>query len=321
MPIKYRGQVLTNLYDVLGVVLSPFNEFLWIAIITAFYICYVGPHIFRMFLEKTSEEDGEVVSAGSTVADPEDALTPLPAELSEAQAKSLECLICLDPMNNSVLLPCGHMGCKLCLEEAFLQNPSCPYCRASIPLSVVYDLQSLSNKPANDLIAQAYPALAEQRLAEYFIACDAACGKYKNIDPFFGNGRTELLDIQPKIPFGRCVIDPARGDALVGGWVAIKLVGDANVPRGKLCFYTGDTPVTRICQGRPALASVQVRTNVTDPKGFSWMRGMQVKYNAQEDLWSIGIGFGSGVSFSRFARVTEEEATRMMLERDQQDCE
>jgi len=177
------------------------------------------------------------------------------------------------------------------------------------------------NKLVNELIAQEYPALVEQWTAEYAMPCAKPCGKFKNIDPIFGLDRTELIHITPKVlPGPHASAIDSTGHTHAGGWVATKLVGDANVPRGKVSWITGDFPVSRILRGRPVLAAMQVRTNVHNPNAFSWMQGAQVNYNQEEDLWRVGIGFGANAFFGRFVRVSEEEAAVMVLERDQQDC-
>jgi len=316
---SYRGHPLNDAHDVIALLLSPYSEFVWLAILTWVYMCWVGPYFFpksETADEIGGREEGEIHS--TFVA--KDITDEPPLELTAAQAKVLECPICLEPMNKSILLPCGHTGCRACLEEAFLCNPCCPSCRADMPLKVVHDLQL--NSPINELIAQVYPALTKERAEEFNVPCDEARGTFKNIEPFFGQGRVELLYIEPKTTGSG---SGSGSGSHTGGWQARKLVGDRNVPRGELSWVTQGMPVSHILRGRPVVASVQIRKDISDPQGFSWMQGLQVKYSQTEDTWSVGGTHGNGNDRGRgrrlfkFVRVGAEEAEEMQRARSGED--
>lgn len=180
-------------------------------------------------------------------------------------------------------------------------------------MEVIYALQS--NNPINELIAQAYPALTKLRREEYNIPCEKASGFFKNIDPFFGPGRIELLHIEPKKQDRTDSYRECR-ETHIGGWQARKLVGDANVPRGKLSWVTHAYPVQRILNGRPVMAVVQVRQDTSNPGGFSWMHGVRVKYDSEEDTWSVCV---HNYGYHKFVRVEAEEAKMMQNARSGED--
>ena len=84
----------------------------------------------------------------------------------------------------------------------------------------------------------------------------------------------------------------------------MKIVGDANVPRGKVSFKTvyfaGQTvDISKFCT-----AMLQVRHETSNDDGFSWMNGIYVKFDLDRDQWFIQM-FGGEFSFSR---VREMEA-------------
>lgn len=111
-------------------------------------------------------------------------------------------------------------------------------------------------------------------------------GFFTNENDFFGPDRKEYLHVTQE----------------AGCWQGMKVVGDANVPRGKVSFRT--------CEGEPVelsapkKAQLQIRMDTSDPDGFSWMDGFTVAYDAESDAWNI---FMQDQHIGTLARSTEEE--------------
>jgi len=74
--------------------------------------------------------------------------------------------------------------------------------------------------------------------------------------------------------------------------------------------------VCRIMHGRPVIASVQIRKDPGNPLGFSWMQGLQVKYDSVGDTWGVSL---QDKRFFRFVRVGPEEARLMQSARSGED--
>lgn len=112
-------------------------------------------------------------------------------------------------------------------------------------------------------------------------------GFFTNENDFFGPGRKEYLHVTQE----------------TGCWQGMKVVGDENVPRGKVSFRT--------CEGEPVelsapiKAQLQIRMDTSDPNGFSWMDGFFVAYDAESDAWKL---FHGDQHIGTLARSTEEEA-------------
>jgi len=111
-------------------------------------------------------------------------------------------------------------------------------------------------------------------------------GFFTNENDFFGPDRKEYLHVTQE----------------TGCWQGMKVVGDENVPRGKVCFRT--------CEGEDVenghmKAQLQVRNDTSDPNGFSWMDGFSVAYDTHSDSWLLLDG---DQHFGTLGRSTEEEA-------------
>ena len=54
-------------------------------------------------------------------------------ELEKDGVSKMECPVCLDPPDNGVLTPCGHLLCRECLFGSlqYFGGAKCPVCRAS----------------------------------------------------------------------------------------------------------------------------------------------------------------------------------------------
>jgi len=120
-------------------------------------------------------------------------------------------------------------------------------------------------------------------------------GYFTNENDMFGPGRKEYLHVTKDEN---------------GLWQALKIVGDANVPRGKICF--------RMCAGEPADMSMPKKAqmlrgdlnkgwmDIDDPDGFSWMDGPTIAYDSTHDKWLVSIA-GIGL-IGTLSRTTEAEA-------------
>jgi len=147
-------------------------------------------------------------------------------------------------------------------------------------------------------------------------------GKFKN-SSFFGKGREELLDIS---------------EGVDGTYSALKLVGDAHVPRGKISwrsikpqsvvdvFGTFSHKV-----GTPFQVEFQVRNDVEDENDYSWIQtfgrgSIVMQYMTRSDSWKLSFlehledqapAHAKNVTAEySFGRVSDEEAEVMMKGRD-----
>jgi len=95
-------------------------------------------------------------------------------------------------------------------------------------------------------------------------------GYFVNETDFFGTDRHEYLLITYQD----------------GAWQAMKIVGDRNVPRGKVSFRTKKVDmkanITELID-----AEVQIRSDIEDEEGFSWEPTGSLKYDETSDKWSI----------------------------------
>ena len=96
-----------------------------------------------------------------------------------------------------------------------------------------------------------------------------------------------------------------------GKWQALKIVGDINVPRGKVSFRTVGhlDDIQNLTQ-----AELQIRTETWNEDGFSWMEGVSVRFDTTSDKWFINA-FGGSFSLSR---VHESEALNAAQNPDNQ---
>ena len=67
-------------------------------------------------------------------------------ELEKDGVSKMECPVCLDPPDNGVLTPCGHLLCRECLFGSlqYFGGAKCPVCRAKVDMKTVV--------PINDTI-------------------------------------------------------------------------------------------------------------------------------------------------------------------------
>jgi len=124
-------------------------------------------------------------------------------------------------------------------------------------------------------------AMTERRWAK-------AEGYFTNIGTdFYGSGRQEYLLITYQ----------------EGAWQAMKILGDRNVPRGKVSFKTKKTDmkgsITEFLD-----ADVQIRDDIEDENGFYWGLTASLKYDEASDNWIIQC---EGAT-TRFERCHKMEA-------------
>jgi hypothetical protein len=76
-----------------------------------------------------------------------------------------ECIVCLETIKVPVILPCGHVGCKTCLEEefAFGGTKACPNCQCLVP----DDFQLHSEVRVEEAVAE--HAKFRKKLTQFFV--------------------------------------------------------------------------------------------------------------------------------------------------------
>jgi hypothetical protein len=76
-----------------------------------------------------------------------------------------ECIVCLENIKMPLILPCGHVGCKVCLEEefAFGRAKICPKCKDVVP----DDFELRSQVEVDKAVAE--HAKFRQKLTQFFV--------------------------------------------------------------------------------------------------------------------------------------------------------
>ena len=93
-------------------------------------------------------------------------------------------------------------------------------------------------------------------------------GYFTNIGDFYGRGRLKEF------------IHVTFRD---GKWQGVKIVGDSNVPRGKVTFQTLGAPDDI---KDPTPAEVQVRCDTSNEDGFSWEEA-SVRFDTTSNKWIV----------------------------------
>ena len=119
-------------------------------------------------------------------------------------------------------------------------------------------------------------------------------GYFVSKDGFYGPDRIEYLNVK---------LDD-------GSLVATKLVGDRNVPRGKVSWFTVG-PHECLRDQSLLLIKFQIRTNANDPNGFFWTDENYLNNIRALDentlLVNVDCGIGCFID-GRLLRVTEMQA-------------
>eukprot|EP00286_Rhodomonas_abbreviata_P020171 CAMPEP_0181300258 /NCGR_PEP_ID=MMETSP1101-20121128/6793_1 /TAXON_ID=46948 /ORGANISM="Rhodomonas abbreviata, Strain Caron Lab Isolate" /LENGTH=211 /DNA_ID=CAMNT_0023405481 /DNA_START=120 /DNA_END=752 /DNA_ORIENTATION=+ len=146
-------------------------------------------------------------------------------------------------------------------------------------------------------VAKAEATLKEQAEQEHAAIVPHGVGLYKTVGDFGPQERCELLKVATDTK---------------GGWTATKLVGDINVPRGKVSWKTKEDAAPDVPGGELFDVLLQFRVDSDDPEGFGWMEGATAQYFEKTDTWKLQA-FGNALDFDR---VDDEEAAVMIAARD-----
>eukprot|EP01137_Pigoraptor_chileana_P007773 Opistho-2@53784 len=63
-----------------------------------------------------------------------------------AEGGAVECVMCLDPPECPVVLPCLHVGCRECMHAIVERLGVCPICRTAVTVDELADLDSIRSK-------------------------------------------------------------------------------------------------------------------------------------------------------------------------------
>ena len=89
-----------------------------------------------------------------------------------------------------------------------------------------------------------------------------------------------------------------------GHWQGVKIVGDANVPRGKVAFKT-ENKVEDIEEWSPAKNHFRLENE----GGYTWKYGRFVRFDYSSDKWFIRR-MGEDYSFSRVDKMEADNAEK-----------
>ena len=93
-----------------------------------------------------------------------------------------------------------------------------------------------------------------------------------------------------------------------GDWQAMKIVGDSNVPRGKISFKTIGTGIEASLTDF-AQAVIQIRYDTENEDGYSWVMG-SIRFEKLSDKWFIQYN-GETKDFSRCHKMEAMEAAKL----------
>lgn len=102
-------------------------------------------------------------------------------------------------------------------------------------------------------------------------------------DDFYGPHGREWVDVSATL------VGPSAASALV----AVKVSGDANVPSGCVTWQTRGLPDVG---GGSVPAEVQIRSDASDPNGFSWLPASLVL--VCEDQIALTVAWPGSIAFS-----------------------
>lgn len=80
----------------------------------------------------TEEEDGELADTMTS--------TDTAKSVPPKQSAGPSCAICLDTITQMTATTCGHVFCKVCIEEAITAHKMCPICRARLTYHRIHPL-------------------------------------------------------------------------------------------------------------------------------------------------------------------------------------
>ena len=93
-----------------------------------------------------------------------------------------------------------------------------------------------------------------------------------------------------------------------GAWQALKIVGDKNVPRGKISFRTMKRDVGANITDFMEV-EIQIRQDVEDENDFSWGWNGVLRFDEGSDEWILQYG-GACYAFSRCHKMDALEAAK-----------
>mmetsp|Transcript_107920 Transcript_107920/g.207512 ORF Transcript_107920/g.207512 Transcript_107920/m.207512 type:complete len:335 (+) Transcript_107920:2-1006(+) len=111
------------------------------------YACSLWAHLYLVRRQSTGEAISPAVANEPRVSAPPREPLPTVHESSRESLRSesqeaTECIVCMDELRNTVLVPCGHLAlCNACAKNiASSRRPLCPVCNAAVDdLCLVYN--------------------------------------------------------------------------------------------------------------------------------------------------------------------------------------
>jgi len=131
-------------------------------------------------------------------------------------------------------------------------------------------------------------------------------GFFVNDDGFYGRAAGEAEYFEVKLEAEQC-------DGTELKWlVAVKIRGDAHVPRGHVSWKTKPTPAAMTLVsvgGDGSPAAMRIRADVNDPDGFTWMPDGSAQVVAESaDVIRVDFSWHGHAASGCFRRVPEAVA-------------
>ncbi|KAG8196792.1 hypothetical protein JTE90_027513 [Oedothorax gibbosus] len=148
-------------------------------------------------------------------------------------SSAYDCAVCLQPCNQPVKLPCGHVFCYLCVKGATQQSKRCAMCRQEIPVNFLDNPQ---------LVAETLSTVAFEDKYQWFYEGRNGWWQYDDrtsleIEAAYKKGDTEcevliagflyVIDFQRNLQTRRC--DPHRKRHIKRDLVTIPKKGIAGI--------------------------------------------------------------------------------------------
>lgn len=162
------------------------------------------------------------------------------------QDDEIICLICQSEIKLGSLTPCGHLFCKICLNEWLSRHPNCPMCKSYTDREVLYNFSIY--KPdirAEKIVNMNVDAVAENKDDETHLV-------YKHINP---TTLKKIQNIQLENSYGSKVdlivkqvlyvtsVDPDAQIVIFSQWVDLLLILACAFDQAKISYVTAKNPL------------------------------------------------------------------------------
>jgi SNF2 family DNA or RNA helicase len=103
----------------------------------------IGKEARRFAVEQTRTDHETALATMRAAQSTITYMTEAIPRIEEERARNaLECIICMEPMTQMAVLPCGHHLCRKCSRTTLGEPPRCPMCRTAVPAGSILDVKA-----------------------------------------------------------------------------------------------------------------------------------------------------------------------------------